>query len=40
MVDLEKASDLATEGKMGRREFMQISLASRVAAHLIRSIRR
>ena len=32
MIDLEKASDLATEGKMGRREFMQISLAAGVTA--------
>ena len=32
MIDLEKASELATEGKMGRREFMQISLAAGVTA--------
>ncbi len=32
MINLEKASELATEGKMGRREFMQISLAAGVTA--------
>jgi len=32
MIDLDKASELATEGKMGRREFMQISLAAGVTA--------